>query len=94
MRGVVRSQKGRSLRQGSNSIIAKSMAEIRTVITLVHKRDEIRASIRMCERKIAQVRSDLAHVTAVMRLFEASDKPQDLARYVEPPAIQARASLG
>jgi hypothetical protein len=59
------------------------MAEIRTVTTLVHKRDEIRASIRMYEKKIAQARSDLAHVTAVMRLFEASGKPQDLARYVD-----------
>jgi hypothetical protein len=59
------------------------MAEIRTVTTLVRKRDEIRASIRMYEKKIAQAKSDLAHVSAVMRLFEASGKPQDLARYVD-----------
>jgi hypothetical protein len=59
------------------------MVEIRTVTTLVKKRDEIRAPIRMCEKKIAQARSDLAHVSAVMRLFEASGKPQDLARYVD-----------
>jgi hypothetical protein len=59
------------------------MPEIRTVTTLQHKRDEIRASIRMYEKKIAQARSDLAHVSAVMRLFEASGKPQDLARYVD-----------
>ncbi len=59
------------------------MGEIRTVTTLVKKRDEIRASIRMYEKKIAQARSDLAHIGAVMRLFEASDKPQDLARYVD-----------
>ncbi len=44
------------------------MPEIRTVTTLVKKRDEIRASIRMYEKKIAQARSDLAHVSAVMRL--------------------------
>ena len=59
------------------------MAEIRTVTTLVKKRDEIRASIRMYESKIAQARSDLSHVTAVLRLFEASGRGQDLARYVD-----------
>lgn len=59
------------------------MAEIRTVTTLQHKRDEIRASIRMYEAKIAQARSDLSHVTAVLRLFEASRRGQDLARYMD-----------
>jgi hypothetical protein len=59
------------------------MPEIRTVTTLVKKRDEIRATIRMCEKKIAQARADLSHVTAVMQLFEASGKTQDLARYAE-----------
>ena len=59
------------------------MPEIRTVTTLVKKRDEIRTSIRMYEKRIAQARSDLSHVSAVMRLFEASGKPQDLARYVD-----------
>jgi hypothetical protein len=41
---------------------------------LVKKRDEIRATIRMHEKKIAQAVSDLAHVTAVMQLFEASGR--------------------
>jgi hypothetical protein len=59
------------------------MPEIRTVTTLVKKRDEIRASIRMYESKIAQARSDLSHVSAVLRLFEASGKAQDLAKYVD-----------
>ena len=59
------------------------MAEIRTVTTLVKKRDEIRASIRMYEAKIAQARSDLSHVTAVLRLFEVSGRGQDLARYMD-----------
>jgi len=35
-----------------------AMAEIRTVTTLKHKRDEISASIRMYEKKIAQARAD------------------------------------
>src|SRR5271154_6554842 len=59
------------------------MTEIRTVTTLVRKRDEIRASIRMYEAKIGQARSDLSHVTAVLRLFEASGRGQDLARYMD-----------
>ncbi len=76
------------------------MAEIRTVTTLIKKRDEIRASIRMYEAKIGQARSDLANVTAVLRLFEVSGKAQDLARYMdsyrlfkrgEPWAICAKA---
>lgn len=35
----------------------------------------------MYEAKTAQARSDLAHITAVLRIFEASGKAQDLARY-------------
>jgi hypothetical protein len=38
------------------------MPEIRTVTTLKRKRDEISASIRMYEKKVAQARADLAHV--------------------------------
>lgn len=59
------------------------MPEIRTVTTLRRKRDEISASIRMYEKKIAQARADLAHVAAAIRIFEASDRPKDLARYVD-----------
>jgi hypothetical protein len=57
---------------------------------LVKKRGEIRVSIRMYEKRIAKARSDLAHVSAVMRLFEASGKPQDLARYVDFYRLFAR----
>jgi hypothetical protein len=59
------------------------MGEIRTVTTLKRKREEISASIRMYEKKIAQARADLAHVAAAIRIFEASDRPADLARYVD-----------
>jgi hypothetical protein len=48
------------------------MTEIRTVTTLQYKRYEIRASIRMYEKKIAQARADLSHITAVLQLFEVS----------------------
>jgi hypothetical protein len=76
------------------------VAEIRTVTTLAQKRDEIRASIRMYEKKIAQARADLAHITAVMQLFEVSGRAHDLAQYAdnyrlfsrrEPWAICAKA---
>src|SRR5580658_10157391 len=66
------------------------MTEIRTVTTLVKKRDEIRAAICMYEKKIAQARSDLAHVTAVMQLFEASGRAQDLARYADSYRLFSR----
>lgn len=59
------------------------MAEIRTVTTLRSKRDEISASIRLYERQLAQARADLAHVTAAIRIFEASGDTGDMARYVD-----------
>lgn len=59
------------------------MAEIRTVTTLRRKRDEISASIRLYERQLAQARADLAHVTAAIRIFEASGDVADMARYVD-----------
>src|SRR3954447_24218945 len=59
------------------------MAEIRTVTTLRRKRDEIAASIRLYEQQVAQARADLAHVTAAIRIFEASGDPKGMARYVD-----------
>jgi hypothetical protein len=59
------------------------MPEIRTVTTLKRKRDEISASIKLYDRQLAQARSDLAHVTAAIRIFEASGRPSDIARYVD-----------
>lgn len=49
------------------------MAEIRTVTTLEAKRTEIRNAIAEYERRLAQARADLAHVTACIRLFDTSD---------------------
>ena len=59
------------------------MAEIRTVTTLRAKRDEIVHSIRLYERQLEQARADLAHVTAAIRLFEASGNAKDMPRYVD-----------
>jgi hypothetical protein len=58
------------------------MAEIRTVTTLRSKAYEIVASINAYERRLNQARADLAHVTAIIRLFEASGEPADMPRYV------------
>jgi hypothetical protein len=66
------------------------MGEIRTVTTLKRKRDEISASIRMYEKKIAQARADMAHVAASIRIFEASDRPKDLAKYTDHYPLFAR----
>jgi hypothetical protein len=59
------------------------MAEIRTVTTLKRKRDEIAASIKLYERQLGQARQDLAHIAAAIRIFDASGKPSDIARYVD-----------
>lgn len=58
------------------------MAEIRTVTTLRSKAQEIVASINTYERKLNQARADLAHITAIIRIFEASGEAVDVPRYV------------
>jgi hypothetical protein len=59
------------------------MSEIRTVTTLKSKREEILFSIRLYEDRIKQARADLAHVTAAIRIFEASGDPKEMSRYVD-----------
>jgi intracellular sulfur oxidation DsrE/DsrF family protein len=66
------------------------MAEIRTVTTLRRKRDEISASIRLYERQLAQARADLAHVTAAIRIFEASGDAKEMAHYVDTHRLLKR----
>lgn len=59
------------------------MAEIRTVTTLRSKRDKIIHSIRLYERQLEQARADLAHVTAAIRIFEATGDRKEMGRYVD-----------
>lgn len=59
------------------------MAEPLTVTILKTKRDEIFRSIRLYKKKIKQAYDDLAHVTATMRLFEASGETQEMPLYVD-----------
>ncbi len=49
----------------------RRMSKIRTVTTVRHKRDGNSAVIGVYEKKSAQARSDLAHVTSAIRIFEA-----------------------
>jgi len=59
------------------------MAEIRTVTTLRSKRAEIIASIANYEKKLAQARADLAHITAAIMIFEASGDRDEIPPYVD-----------
>ncbi len=66
------------------------MSEIRTVTTLRSKREEIQASIKLYEDRIKQARADLAHVTACIKIFEASGDTQEMPRYVDVYRLFAR----
>ena len=59
------------------------MAEIRTVTTLRSKRAEIIAAIANYEKKLAQARADLAHITAAIAIFEASGDFEEIPPYVD-----------
>lgn len=59
------------------------MAEIRTVTTLQTKRHKIEAAIANYEKKLAQARADLSHVTAVIAMFEATGDAADAAPYID-----------
>ena len=69
------------------------MAEIRTVTTLRSKRAEISASIVLYERRVAQARADLAHVTACIAIFEASGDGEELSSYVDTHRMFARGEM-
>jgi hypothetical protein len=59
------------------------MAEIRTVTTLRSKRAEIIAAIANYEKRLAQARADLAHITAAITIFEASGDVEEIPPYVD-----------
>jgi hypothetical protein len=70
-----------------------SMGEIRTVTTLKAKRAEILASISLYEKRLAQARADLAHVTACITIFEASGDGEDVSSYVDTHRMFARGEI-
>jgi hypothetical protein len=59
------------------------MAESRTAETLKRKRDEIARSIASYEKKLAQARSDLAHINAAITIFAAGGDGGFVAPYVD-----------
>lgn len=69
------------------------MVEIRTVTTLRSKRAEILASIALYEKRLAQARADLAHVTACITIFEASGDGEDVSSYVDTHHMSARGEI-
>ncbi len=69
------------------------MAEIRTVTTLRSKRAEILASIALYEKRLAQARADLAHVTACITIFEASGDGENVSSYVDTHRMFARGEM-
>ena len=66
------------------------MGEIRTVTTLRTKRDSIAAAIENYEKRLSQARADLAHVSAVIALFEASGERDAIAPYVDTHRLYRR----
>jgi len=69
------------------------MTEIRTVTTLRSKRAEILASISLYEKRLAQARADLAHVTACIAIFEASGDQEGVSSYVDTHRLFARGEM-
>ena len=69
------------------------MTEIRTVTTLLSKREEIQASIKLYERRMLQARADLAHINACIAIFEASGDGEDLSSYVDTHQLFARGEI-
>jgi len=59
------------------------MTEIRTVTTLRSKRAEIIAAIANYEKRLAQARADLAHITAAITIFEVSGDVEEIPPYVD-----------
>jgi len=58
------------------------MAESQTVVTLRAKRDAIASAILNYEHLLDQAKSDFAHVTAALSIFEAEQEPGANRAYV------------
>ena len=69
------------------------MAEIRTLTTLVAKRDEVEAAISNYEMRLAQARADLSHLNAVISIFEASGERDATKVYTDIHRLFARGEL-
>jgi hypothetical protein len=71
-----------------------AMTEIRTVTTLIAKRDEIERSIANHEVRLEQTRADLSHVNAVISIFEAAGDLDTTTAYTDIHRLLQRGELG
>jgi len=69
------------------------MTEIRTITTLIAKRDEIERSIVNYEARLEQARADLSHVNACIAIFESCDEPSGARAYVDLHRLFARGEM-
>src|ERR1700691_2740509 len=69
------------------------MAEIRTVSTLIAKREEIERAIAGYETRLEQARADLAHVNAVISIFEAAGDRDSTTAYTDIHRLFQRGEL-
>src|ERR1700733_1057999 len=69
------------------------MLEIRTVTTLISKRDEIERSIANYEARLEQARADLSHVNAVISIFEAAGDRDTTTTYTDIHRLFQRGEL-
>ena len=69
------------------------MPEIRTLTTLVAKRNEIESAIANYEARLAQARADLSHINAVISIFEASGDRDATKAYTDIHRLFARGEL-
>jgi hypothetical protein len=61
-----------------------------TIASLKAKRENIIHTIRLYEKKIEQAAADLAHISAAIKIFEASGEAKDIPRYVDTYRIFKR----
>jgi hypothetical protein len=57
------------------------------------KRNDIRDTIAAYEARLKQAQADLAHVERTLRLFDASDDPYNLPKYVDLNCIFKRGDI-
>ena len=69
------------------------MTEIRTVTTLVAKRDEIERSIANYEARLEQARADLSRVNVVISIFEAAGDRDTTTAYADILRLFQRVEL-
>ena len=69
------------------------MTEVRTVTTLISKRDEIERSIANYEARLEQARADLSHVNAVISIFEAAGDRDTTTAYTDIHRLFQRGEL-